>query len=271
MFKKKQEKEKQEQELSIKEKMKVVDFMPNYAKEEACYKEAIITDVDTKRKTEWPRLKNGNEIAYENWLNRVINPVTGEWFPKRDKYGNPVKNTGGRYLVSVITRIKVGRSEHLCSKGNLLGFDAAGEEVKLWCYYPEKWTKTNFTWKKTINEKTMTFDTVCLGPNGTEEVYELPFTPQNVDKLYEMTDKDNVQFVIKDEKTQEATQVNWSSIEESLKLFKEKSFDYLKMGDYIPAPVKAEMRAKAEQQGLIPKTYSQPIEGIAKNAQEYVK
>ena len=42
------------------------------------------------------------------------------------------------------------------------------------------------------------------------------------------------------------------------------------MGDYIPAPVKAEMRAKAEQQGLIPKTYSQPMEGIAKNA-EYLK
>jgi len=116
----------------------------------------------------------------------------------------------------------------------------------------------------------MTFDTVCQGPSGTEEVYELPFSPENVDKLYEMTDKDNVQFVIKDEKTQEATQVLWSSIEDTLKLFKEKSFDYLKMGDYIPAPVKAEMRAKAEQQGLIPKTYSQPIEGIAKNS-EYLK
>ena len=89
MFKKKQETEKQEQELTIKEKMKVQDFMPNYAKQEACFKDAIITDTDTKRKTDqtWPRLKNGNEIGYDNWLDKVINPETGEWFPKRDKEG----------------------------------------------------------------------------------------------------------------------------------------------------------------------------------------
>ena len=270
MFKKKQEQK--EQELSIKEKMKVVDFMPNWTKAEAWYKEAEITDADTKKKTgdTWPRLKPMEQIVYENWLDTVVNPQTGDWYPQRDKEGNPVKNTGGKYLVSVITRVKDGKEEFLLSKGFLKGFDASGEEVKKWVAWPEKWTKTNFTWKKTINEKTMTFDTECQGPSGTEDVYELPFTPQNVDKLYEMTDKDNVQFVIKDEKTQEATQVLWSSIEDTLKLFKEKSFDYLKMGDYIPAPVKAEMRAKAEQQGLIPKTYSQPLEGISKNS-EYVK
>jgi hypothetical protein len=204
MFKKKQEK--QEQELSIKDKMKVQDFMPNYAKEEACFKDAIITDADTKRKTDqtWPRLKNGSEIGYDNWLDKVINPETGEWYPQRNKDGNPVKNTGGKYVVSVITRIKVGKNEYLCSKGNLKGFDAAGDEVKLWIMYPEKWIKTNFTWKKTINEKTMSFNMECQGPSGTEDVYELPFTPENVDKLYEMTDKDNVQFVIKDLKTQES-------------------------------------------------------------------
>ena len=254
--------------------MKVQDFMPNYAKEEACYKEAIITDATTGKKTDqtWPRLKNGSEIGYDNWLDKVINAETGEWFPKRDKDGNPVKNTGGRYLVSVITRIKVGKSEHLCSKGNLLGFDAAGDQVKLWIMYPEKWVRTLFNWKKTFNEKTMSLNRECQGPSGTEDVFELPFTPENVDKLFELTDKDNdnVQFVIKDLKTQESMEVKWSSVEESLKLFKDKSFEYLRNGDYIPAPVKAEARAKAEMQGLIPKTYSQPMEGIAKNA-EYLK
>ena len=83
MFKKKTEK--QEQELSIKEKMKVVDFMPNWTKAEACYKEAEITDADTKKKTgeSWPRLKPMEQIVYENWLDMVVNPQTGNWYPQR--------------------------------------------------------------------------------------------------------------------------------------------------------------------------------------------
>jgi hypothetical protein len=180
-----------------------------------------------------------------------------------------MKATRARYVIKVITRIKVGKNEYLCSKGNLMGFSAAGEPTNLWITYPERWSKTNFTFKRIINEKTMSFDTVCEGPSGTEEVYELPFSAEAVDKLMEKADEENVQFIVKDNTTGDASQVKWSSLKESLRLFKEKSFDSLMMGEYIPLPVREELRAKAEQQGLIPKTYSQ-TEGIRNNAQQYL-
>jgi hypothetical protein len=69
-------------------------------------------------------------------------------------------------------------------------------------------------------------------------------------------DAENVELNVKDAKTEEVRDVKWSSPKESLKLFKEKSFEYLRLADYIPAPVKAELRAKAEQMGLINKTFS---------------
>jgi hypothetical protein len=136
-----------------------------------------------------------------------------------------------------------------------MGFSAAGEFSNLWITYPERWTRTNFLFKRIINEKTMSFDTVCEGPSSTEDVYELAFSPENVDKLMQKADPENVQFICKDDTTGDATQVKWSSIKESLRLFKEKSFESLMLGEYIPLPVREELRAKAEQQGLIPKTY----------------
>jgi hypothetical protein len=40
--------------------------------------------------------------------------------------------------------------------------------------------------------------------------------------------------------------VRWSSISETLNLFKEKSFTFLFNGEYIPAPVRADLRAQSD-------------------------
>jgi hypothetical protein len=56
------------------------DFMPLWKKEEDCFKVAIITDVETKKKTgdTFPRTTPPNQRAYENWLEKVVNVSTGE-------------------------------------------------------------------------------------------------------------------------------------------------------------------------------------------------
>ena len=48
-----------------------------------------------------------------------------------------------------------------------------------------------------------------VGPSKSDEVYELDFTPENVQKLYEKVEDENVMFVLKDLKTQEAKEVKW--------------------------------------------------------------
>ena len=257
------------EEVSIRDKMQVQDFMPGWAKEENCFIEAgTVMDVKTGKMTDehWPRLKPIEQIVYEQWLDKVVNQQSGKWNPKRDKDGNIVKGTGATYLISVIYRLKIGKEEFLLTKGFLKGYEVAGSEVVHWCTYPERWTRTLFNYKRTADEKTMSFQSHLLGPSGTETVYELPFSPQNVDKLWKQTDKNNVQFVVKDLKTGESAEVKWSSLEDTLRLFKEKSFQHLFSGDYIPAPVRAELREKAIMQGLIPKgNYSPTKEGKDQN------
>jgi hypothetical protein len=239
----------------IKYKMKVQDFMPGWKKEEECYKEAIMTDYKTHKQAQWPRMKPVRQMVYENWLERVIDENSFEWNPQRDRDGTPVKNTGAKYVIHTIVRVKVGKNEFLYSKEFLKGFDAGGGLDQIACSFPERWTKTNFAWKRVINEKTMGCRQECQGPAGDELVYDMPFTPENVQSLFDKVEDENVQFVVKDDRTGEAFEVKWSSVNETLKLFKEKSWEYLRRGEYIPAPVKAELRAEAEAKGLVERSH----------------
>jgi hypothetical protein len=248
-----------EEEQTIRDKMKVIDFMPHWKDEEKCFEDAgFVTDVNTGRKTDqiWTRQKPMTQLNYERWLEKTIDPDTGEWNQKRDKDGNVVNNTGGRYVVSVINRVKVDKNEFLLSKGFLKGYDLAESEVVNWCSYPERWTRTLFDYKRTYDPDKMKFESQLLGPNSKAElVYSLPFSPEAVDKLMESTDPENVELNVLDAKTGEVTRVEWSDRKQSLKLFKEKSFETLMMASYIPEPVRQELRQIAEQKGLIPKSY----------------
>lgn len=124
----------------------------------------------------------------------------GDFYQQRDKDGIPIKGTGARYVVTVITRLRdsIRKNEYLYTKGRLEGFDAGGTPVRIPIYRPEVWTKTNFAYKKTYDEKRASFVMETLGPSGTEEVYDIPFAAENVKKLYDKTAKENCQFVLKD-------------------------------------------------------------------------
>ena len=116
---------------------------------------------------------------------------------------------------------------------------------------PEVWSKTEFAYDRNYNEKTGSFTVQTIGPSGIEEVYDIPFSPENVQKLYDKTQDENVMFVLKDNRTQEAKEVKWSSVKDSVELFMHKPFNYLWNADYIPLPVKMELRQQAIAQGLI--------------------
>jgi hypothetical protein len=230
------------------------------------YRSWICNDVKTGKKTDqtWYREKPMTQQNYEKWLEKTVDPDTKQWYPKRDKDGNIIKGTKGRYVVSVINRVKVNKQEYLLSKGFLRAYDAAGFEVVNWCSYPERWVKVSFNYERYYDSTKNKFETRLLGPsNEIEMVYSLPFSKEAVDKLMESADLENVEFNVKDEKTGDVREVKWSSPKESLRLLKENSFESLMLADYLPEPVKAEYRARAEQMGLINRTYSQ--EGISKN------
>lgn len=240
----------------VEEKAKpIVDFMPGWAREEECFRKAIVRNYNTKRIVEggWPRNKPTDQWAYENWLSTVVNQETGEFHPQKNEEGIPIKGTGARHVVNVITRVRdaKGKSEYLLAKGSLIGFDVGGIKKQYPISYPERWLKTEFLNKHSFNEKTGASTVQTIGPSGTYDVYQLPFSADNVLKLYEKVEDENVMFVLKDIKTGEARSVNWSSVKDSLDLFCHKPFEYLWKADYMPAPVKAELRQEAIAQGLI--------------------
>lgn len=238
------------------EKVKpVIEFMDKWAKEEACYREAIVRDYNTKKIVPggWPRQKPTEQSAYEAFIEEVVNPDTGEFFPERNSEGIPIKGTGARYVVTVITRVRdqTGKKEYLLSKGALIGFNAAGLKVERHIKYREMWNRQIFANERTYSEKTGAYTVQTIGPSKLEEVYEMPFNPQNVQELYKAVEDENVMFVLKDLKTAEAREVKWSCVKDTLELFKTKSFDYLWKADYMPLPVKMELRQQAVAQNLI--------------------
>jgi len=275
VFKKKSAKAEIKQE-SIRDKMQVEDLEPRWALEQKCFEDAgEITDARTgKAAGLWPRDKSVPEIQYDNWLDSVIDVNTGQWYPERDSNGTPIKNTGGHYVPNLLVRIRDGDNEYLCSKGDDIGYNAAGIMQKLHVMYPERYKRTLFTHKKKYDEKSMTFKNELQGPERTEWTYTLPFIPENVDILYQKSDKKKLLFLVKDEPTQETRQVKSSSLDNTLKLFKEKDFDYLFQANYMTSEQKEENRREAIMRGQIPgvsaSTLYAPKEGIAKNM-EYLK
>jgi len=241
------------------------------------FSKAIIKDVDQNKSKfkksdldqepmTWPRLKSSKETGYERFLEEVINPKTGEFYPERDSDGRSIKNTGATYYITDIYRIRrADGSEFLYAKGIVYAFNSLGDPVTHFILKPEIWSKTNFNYNTEYNDKTKQMEKVLQGPSGSEEIYTMPFNLANLKSLYDRRQNENLNFVVKDEQTGEPFQAKDVNSQKTLELF-QKDFDYLFNAEYIPAEVKAELRQAAVSEGLIGGTasdYNQPSKSTA--------
>jgi hypothetical protein len=168
--------------------------------------------------------------------------------------------------VSSIVRLKsYNKQEYLYSLGTVFGFNSLGILVSYPSYKPEVYTRTHWLKERNYNSKTGRIEEKITSPNGLEEIYLVPFSAEAVDELFSKTIKPDTprvyirhnsrskftvdkpcNFVVKDLGTGVAINVQWGDINRTLELFKTKSFEYLFNCEYIPEPVKAEMRARTE-------------------------
>jgi hypothetical protein len=265
---------------TVKPFIKAVDLYPGFKLEEECFSKAIIKDVDQKSKFKkksdldqeprtWPREKSGKETAYERFLEEVINPKTGEFYPERDNDGRSIKGTGATYYITDIYRIRrADGSEYLYTKGRVDAYNSLGDPVNHSTSKPETWTKTNFSYKTEWNEKTKQPEKVLQGPSGPEEMYTLPFNKENLKELYDRRQNEFINFVVKDEPTKKAFQVKDVNSQKTFELF-QKPFEYLYNAEYIPAEVKQELRQAAVADGFIggrASDYNQPSKSSATTA-----
>lgn len=111
----------------------------------------------------WPREKSAKETGYERFLEEVLNPKTGEFYPERDNDSRPIKNTGALYFITDIYRIRrADGSEFLYTNGRVDAFNSIGDPVNRSISKPEIWSKTNFNYRTEFNDKTKQLEKVYL-------------------------------------------------------------------------------------------------------------
>jgi hypothetical protein len=184
---------------TVKPFIKAVDLYLGFKLEEECFSKGIIKEVDQnksrfKKKSEldqhgpmtWPREKSAKETSYERFLEEVINPKTGEFYPERNNDGRSIKGTGATYYITDIYRLRrADGSEFLYTKGRVDAFNSLGDPVNHSISKPELWSKTNFSYKTEHNDKTKQMEKVLQGLSGSEEVYTMPFTRKNLKQLFD--------------------------------------------------------------------------------------
>jgi hypothetical protein len=183
-----------------------VDLMPKWKLEEECYRTVVFKDLKTGATAKWPRLIPTDQRCYqEHFLDKIVDPETGYYYPKRDAEGKPVKTTPDnipKHTINTIIRLKrKDNSEYLLSKGHLTGHDGFGEPIRHYVPWPERWYKTNFNYEKDFDPKRKAIVKNCTGPGLVETIYTLPFNEENLKSLYDKRESDNINWVIKDEVT----------------------------------------------------------------------
>jgi len=241
-----------------------IDFMPYWKKQDQCFEEEKIEVVDSMHGRKimkngkpvikpWPHDKPIAQISYENWLEQVVNPDTNEFYPARNKEGNPIKGTGAKHIVTQIIRLRrKDGSEYLYSLGECRGYDALGNVVGLTCAKPEMWVKTLFNYERRYDERTNSTKVQTIGTLGTEDVYEMPFNEKNLKELSSLRENDSdIMFIVKDEAAGKPTSLrNEANINDTLKLFL-KPFSYLINAEYITPQQRATLRQMAIDEGII--------------------
>src|SRR5918995_3020701 len=238
---------------SNKNKNTFYDFMPYWKNEEKCFTDTItnmsaITVSKTKKgnitvteKTSFPPFKPVEQRAYEAFKTKITNPLTGEFYAERDLNGNQIPQPNGspnaKYVIHTIVRLKrFDGYEVLYSQGQLQGFNSLGSQITTSISKPEVRNRTTFFNERRYDEKSQTTLDICKGPRGIETIYEIPFSPENVDKLYYghgvgvngnwlVSSRYNnpgrlPNLYVKDERTSDTIAVQWSDPKTTLDLFK---------------------------------------------------
>jgi hypothetical protein len=261
------------------------DFIPGFEKQAAEFKKVELPDYegqfnkkgkgkkgDMEEPLTYPYVKSTIESAYESWIEKVVNEKTRTFFPAKDDDNRAVPNTGAYRTVRAITRIRLADgSQYLITKSDLHGYDALGEQVVFFASsYPDKWTKTNFRYKTVVNPKTMQAEKVFDGVGSQEEVYEIPFTKENLSELWNQRESDLIQLLVMDEPTGNVHDIKDVIPQKRFELLRDSDFDYLFKANYIPDAIKEEMRKEALAQGLIGGNVSDYTSNTASNTNKNV-
>ena len=208
-------------------------------------------------KIPYERPPNIEQMHWENFVAKCKDPNTQKWF-KSGLGSGSIKPNGEvpRRFVTAIIRLKTKNGEYLLSNNRIVGYNQWGDPVISSASLPEKYQKTNFRFESRPNMATGYSMRMNVGPSGSEIIYTTAFTKENATKLFEMREKENddIQFIVKSEEQGKSVGVKPQiTVNDTLKLFVDNSFEYLYNALYIPTETKMLNMKRAEGEGLIDK------------------
>ena len=123
-------------------------------------------------------------------MDKVVDTDNGCYNPKRDSEGKAIKTTDSnntpKHVVTTIIRLKhKDGTEHLLSKGYLIGYDGFGEECRRYVSKPEQYDLTHFNYEKAFDPKKKAIVKNCVGPGLVETIYTLEFNEPNLKTLFD--------------------------------------------------------------------------------------
>lgn len=66
-----------------------VELISKWRLEEEQYHKVVFKDLQTGATAKWPRIKKVKELVHSEWLDKVVDPASGFYYPKRDEGGKP--------------------------------------------------------------------------------------------------------------------------------------------------------------------------------------
>jgi hypothetical protein len=216
-------------------------------------------------KKPWPYPKPTEQYRYEKFISEITDPSTGKFHTPRDNDGQklelPYNKPPAGYIITDIIRIRTSSNgkQYLTTLGTFYGHSGTGTPIFCPAHQPEKWTRTLFSMEREYDSQTKSFYNVNKGPRGIKTEYDLEFNTKNLDMLLKNTTgfnnnipselfpldesrfRNNANFYVKEE-SRGGTGILVNafkifSIEETVRLFKQRSFNDLYHGSYYPKAI----------------------------------
>ncbi len=238
-------------------------------------------------KKPWPRQKPTEQYRYERFITEITDPSTGKFHPPRNDEGQklelPYNKPPAGYIITNIIRNRDPRKngkEYLTTIGTFYGHTGTGTPIFCPAQQPERWTRSLFKIERDYDSQTKSFYTINHGPSSTNVEFDLEFTQENLDALLKNTVgfNNNIpselfpndvprfgsypSFYIREEgRDRSGILVNGYkifSIEETVRLFKTRSFNDLYQGSYYPKAIMEERRLRTIADNITNNTNNNP-------------
>jgi hypothetical protein len=138
----------------------------------------------------WPRFKPVEQLGWEKFYSRIIDPISRKPYEQLDKKGREIEQPDSkgpvRHFVRMIIRYKdYNENEYILTSGSVFGFSSLGETLSYPLHKPESYQKTIFDSRRKYDDKTQSFSEVTTSVLSAQEIHTLPFTKENLDQMLE--------------------------------------------------------------------------------------